>query len=73
MGHLASENREYFIPAWNLSSFISDGIVFLYRFVSGSCPKSFGMEVAKMAGIPRNIIATATEEANRLEVPNTGE
>lgn len=30
----------------------TDRIVFLYKFIEGDCPKSFGLNVAKMAGLP---------------------
>jgi DNA mismatch repair ATPase MutS len=30
-----------------------DDIVFLYKFERGECPQSFGINVARMAGIPR--------------------
>jgi len=52
----------------------ADGtIVFLRRVVEGSAPKSYGIEVAKLAGLPRSIIERAREilsnlEANELDV-----
>ena len=36
-----------------------DNITFLYKFVKGECPNSFGMNVARMAGIPQCIIDRA--------------
>ena len=36
-----------------------DKIMFLYRFIEGECPKSFGMNVARMAGLPPKVIAKA--------------
>ena len=36
-----------------------DSITFLYKFVKGECPLSFGMNVARMAGIPRSILDRA--------------
>jgi len=29
-----------------------DRITFLYKFIEGECPRSFGMNVARMAGLP---------------------
>lgn len=29
-----------------------DQVIFLYKFVKGECPKSFGLNVARMAGVP---------------------
>lgn len=37
----------------------SDKVVFLYKFIRGECPSSFGMNVARMAGIPDSVIAKA--------------
>eukprot|EP00347_Sterkiella_histriomuscorum_P016833 403351679 len=36
-----------------------DRIEFLYKFIEGDCPQSFGMNVAKMAGLPINVIRHA--------------
>jgi DNA mismatch repair protein MSH6 len=33
-----------------------DRIEFLYKFVKGECPSSFGINVAKMAGLPDKVI-----------------
>jgi DNA mismatch repair protein MutS len=52
----------------------TDGtIVFLRRVVEGSASKSYGIEVARLAGLPRSIIERAREilsnlEANELDV-----
>lgn len=48
-------------------------IVFLRRVVEGSAPKSYGIEVARLAGLPRPVIERAKEilanlEANELDV-----
>ena len=29
-----------------------DHVIFLYKFVKGECPMSFGLNVARMAGLP---------------------
>jgi DNA mismatch repair protein MutS len=52
----------------------TDGtIVFLRRVIEGSASKSYGIEVARLAGLPRSIIERAREilsnlEANELDV-----
>ena len=33
-----------------------DRITFLYKFIEGECPRSFGMNVARMAGLPQSVI-----------------
>src|SRR6185369_17379603 len=48
-------------------------IVFLRRVVEGSASKSYGLEVARLAGLPRGVIDRAREillnlEANELDV-----
>lgn len=43
-------------------------VTFLYKLTAGICEKSFGMNVAAMAGIPKTIIDRASiiaEEADR--------
>ncbi len=36
-----------------------DRITFLYKFIEGECPRSFGMNVAHMAGLPRSVMELA--------------
>ena len=45
-------------------------ITFLYKFRQGICPESYGIEVAKLAGIPNKVIRRANEvkESNILEI-----
>lgn len=38
-----------------------DGVVFLYQIRSGGVDKSYGIEVAKLAGLPASVIARAGE------------
>ncbi|RKP18727.1 hypothetical protein ROZALSC1DRAFT_29612 [Rozella allomycis CSF55] len=42
-------------------------VTFLYKFVPGVCPKSHGMNVAKMAGLPISIIEEAERIAKEFE------
>jgi len=44
-----------------------DSIIFLRKIVRGSSDDSYGIEVAKLAGIPDNIIKRAREVLNELE------
>jgi len=39
-------------------------ITFLYKFIKGACPKSFGINVARMAGIPKSILKVAAEKSH---------
>ena len=36
-----------------------DHVIFLYKFVEGECPMSFGLNVARMAGLPQKVLNRA--------------
>lgn len=40
-----------------------DRITFLYKFIEGDCPSSFGMNVARMAGLPDMVVSRAKEKS----------
>ncbi|CRG97832.1 DNA mismatch repair protein MSH6, putative [Plasmodium gallinaceum] len=42
-------------------------IIFLYKFIKGVCPKSFGIHIAKLAGLPKEIIDLAHEKSILFE------
>jgi DNA mismatch repair protein MSH6 len=42
-------------------------ITFLYKFVEGACPKSYGFNVAKLAGLPPEVIRAARLKAREFE------
>lgn len=42
-------------------------ITFLYKLAKGACQKSFGMNVANMAGIPKSIVEQADAAATQFE------
>jgi DNA mismatch repair protein MutS len=44
-----------------------EGVVFLYKIVEGGVDKSYGIEVAKLAGLPREIVARARGVLDELE------
>ena len=44
-----------------------DTIAFLHRLVPGGCDHSYGIEVARLAGMPAEMIARAKEILSRLE------
>lgn len=41
----------------------NDSITFLYKFVKGECPHSFGLNVARMAGLPQSVLKVAASRA----------
>ena len=42
-------------------------IVFLRRLVAGGCDQSHGIHVARMAGMPRDVVVRAQEIQRKLE------
>lgn len=44
-----------------------DGVEFLHKVVPGSADRSYGIHVAKLAGIPREVTSRATQILERLE------
>lgn len=43
-------------------------ITFLYKLASGRCPKSYGFNAAKLAGVDNEIIKLAFKKAKELEI-----
>ena len=48
-----------------------DEIIFLRKIVRGSADDSYGIEVAKLAGIPKNVVKRAREILSDLEAGTT--
>lgn len=44
-----------------------EGVVFLYTIIKGGIDKSYGLEVAKLAGIPSSVVVKAKEILSELE------
>jgi DNA mismatch repair protein MutS len=44
-----------------------EGIVFLHRIVEGGASKSYGIHVARLAGIPKSVIARSREVLDELQ------
>lgn len=44
-----------------------ENIIFLYQFVDGACPKSYGFHAARLAGLERSIISRGFQQAKRME------
>lgn len=45
----------------------STGIVFTHRLIAGACASSFGIEVARLAGVPVQVLETARGYLGRFE------
>jgi len=44
-----------------------DNIIFLHNVLEGAANQSYGLQVAKLAGVPQNVISDAKQQLNRLE------
>ncbi|KAK8958385.1 DNA mismatch repair protein MSH6 [Platanthera guangdongensis] len=42
-------------------------VTFLYRLTPGSCPKSYGINVARLAGVPPSVLYKAMAKSNDFE------
>lgn len=47
-------------------------VVFLHRIVPGAATKSYGIHVARLAGVPRSVVTRAREVLSTLEQLNVG-
>jgi DNA mismatch repair protein MutS len=50
-----------------------DGVVFLHRIAEGPADRSYGIHVAKLAGLPESVLARAREVLEELESERTVE
>ncbi|XP_069702294.1 DNA mismatch repair protein Msh6 isoform X2 [Periplaneta americana] len=62
LGHMACmvENENEDDPS-------EETVTFLYKFASGACPKSYGFNAARLAGVPSNITRVGYNKAVQLE------
>ncbi|CAN0888815.1 DNA mismatch repair protein MSH6 [Linum grandiflorum] len=42
-------------------------VTFLYRLTPGACPKSYGVNVARLAGLPEHVLQTAVAKSSEIE------
>ena len=49
---------------------LEDGVVFLHKILRGGANKSFGIEVARLAGVPKDVLKRAKEISGKLEQLN---
>ncbi len=50
----------------------TDGVVFLHQIIKGGVDKSYGIEVAKLSGLPKEIVRRAQEILGKLEKEELG-
>ncbi|XP_054273047.1 DNA mismatch repair protein Msh6-like [Macrosteles quadrilineatus] len=46
---------------------MQENVTFLYKFAPGACPKSYGFNAARLAGVPKHIIKLGYAHAKALE------
>ncbi|KAJ6252234.1 DNA mismatch repair protein msh3 [Anaeramoeba flamelloides] len=62
------KNIKRVLPAYMTFTQIGkDNIILLYKLAVGVCPSSFGINVARMCGIEKNIIERASQISNEFE------
>jgi DNA mismatch repair protein MutS len=49
-----------------------DHVVFLHKIQAGPANRSFGLQVARLAGIPASVVAAASDKLRELETGNHG-
>ncbi len=60
--------KNYHVAVRELRSAAQDeGLVFLHRIVEGGTSKSYGIHVARLAGIPKSVVARAREVLDELQ------
>ncbi|GAB4841764.1 DNA mismatch repair protein msh6 [Ancistrocladus abbreviatus] len=42
-------------------------VTFLYRLTNGACPKSYGVNVARLAGVPDSVLLKASAKSREFE------
>ncbi len=62
------------IRNWNVAVHESDGdVIFLHKIVPGAADKSYGIHVARLAGVPGQVITRANQILDTLETEKTDE
>ena len=57
----------------NTASERKNNITFLYTLGDGPCPKSFGVNVARLAGLPDDVLQRAKRVSSQFEAEMNGE
>uniref|UniRef100_K3ZQ28 DNA mismatch repair protein n=1 Tax=Setaria italica TaxID=4555 RepID=K3ZQ28_SETIT len=70
---LAVEHKDAKVSLCHMACEVGKGeggleeVTFLYRLTPGACPKSYGVNVARLAGIPASVLQRANEKSNDFE------
>jgi DNA mismatch repair protein MutS len=65
--HSGIRNYNIAVKEWN------DDVVFLYKVVPGGSDSSYGIHVARLAGLPKEVVARAREILSALEINSISE
>ncbi len=60
--HAAVANYNVLVREWE------DQVIFMHRIVPGQADKSYGVHVARLAGVPRSVVTRARQLMNQLTV-----
>lgn len=61
----SSSSHDLLEPATNSKT--ADEVTFLYKLAEGACPKSYGTNVARLAGLPEEVVEMAAELSEDME------
>ncbi|WVZ64907.1 hypothetical protein U9M48_014354 [Paspalum notatum var. saurae] len=70
---LAVEHKDTKVSLCHMACKVGEGedgleeVTFLYRLTPGACPKSYGVNVARLAGIPASVLQRASEKSSEFE------
>ncbi|KAG2634956.1 hypothetical protein PVAP13_2NG321800 [Panicum virgatum] len=70
---LAVEHKDTKVSLCHMACEVGKGeggleeVTFLYRLTAGACPKSYGVNVARLAGIPASVLLRANEKSIDFE------
>lgn len=56
------------MPSWEKGSGGLEEVTFLYRLTPGACPKSYGVNVARLAGLPDGVLLRAAAKSEEFEI-----
>ncbi len=54
--------------AGSSSSSADKSVTFLFKYAVGACPKSYGLNVARLARLPESVVRRAAEKSEEFEV-----
>ena len=49
----------------------AEEVTFLYKLTQGACPKSYGVNVARLAGLPEEVVQAASKASREMEESTT--